>query len=114
VMIEQVYSPNKILFFAPLKAFLVLNWQRDSDERLRLEQVNLVERLDLLGAIMKSPGPFYQLDDESFYQDMTDFDEQVYLSVFENITVYEAKGGIDFDALLDLYFAVMKQSERLS
>jgi HprK-related kinase B len=114
VMIEQVYSPNKILFFAPLKAFLVLNWQRDSDERLRLEQVNLAERLDLLGAIMKSPGPFYQLDDESFYQDMTDFDEQVYLSVFENITVYEAKGGIDFDALLDLYFAVMKQSERLS
>ena len=114
VMIEQVYSPDKILSSAPLKAFLVLNWQRDSDERLRLEQVNLADRLDLLGAIMKSPGPFYQLDDESFYQDTADFDEQAYLSVFEKISVYEAKGGIDFAALLKLYFAVMKKSEKLS
>jgi len=110
VMIEQVYSSNKILSSAPLNAFLVLNWQRDSDEKPTLEQVNLAERRDLLGAIMKSPGPFYQLDDGSFYQDTTDFDEQAYLSVFENISVYEAKGGIDFAILLNLYLDVMKQS----
>lgn len=110
VMIEQVYSSNKILSLAPLKAFLVLNWRRDSDEKLTLEQVNLAERRDLLGAIMKSPGPFYQLDDDSFYQDTTDFDEQAYLSVFENISVYEAKGGIDFGVLQNLYLDVMQKS----
>ena len=111
VMIEQVYSSNKILSSALLNAFLVLNWQRDSDDKPTLEQVNLAERRDLLGAIMKSPGPFYQLTDGTFYQDASDFDEQAYLNVFDNITVYEAKGGIDFAILQNLYFDVMKQSE---
>lgn len=114
VMIEQVYPSNKIVSSAPLKAFLVLNWQCDSDEKLTLEHVNLADRLDLLGAIMKSPGPFYQFADGSFYQDTSDVDAQAYLNVFENIAVYEAKGGIDFEALCTLYLAVMKQSEKIS
>jgi HprK-related kinase B len=99
VLIDQVYGPGRITTEAPLAAFLVLNWQRDSDQPLNLQQVDLSERRDLLGAIMKSPGPFYQYPDGTFLQDDTPFDEQAYLDTLEGITVYEASGGIDFDAL---------------
>ena len=63
---------------APLAGFLVLNWQRDADADLALQRVELAQRRDLLAAIMKSPGPFYQYADGSFYSDTADFDVQAY------------------------------------
>ncbi|MES9878426.1 MAG: HprK-related kinase B [Candidatus Sedimenticola sp. PURPLELP] len=99
VLIDQVYGAGRITQQAPLAAFLVLNWHRDSDQPLNLQPVDLAGRDDLLGAIMKSPGPFYQYADGSFYQDETPFDEQPYLETLKNIPVYEASGGIDFNAM---------------
>ena len=100
VQVGDLYGPGKITDQAPLSAFLVLNWQRDSSEPLRLEQVDLSQRRDLLGAIMKSPGPFYQYPDGRFHQDTTPFDEDAYLQAMQGIAVYEAAGGVDFDALI--------------
>ncbi len=99
VQVEQVYGQGKVKPTAPMSDFLVLNWKRDSDEPLLLETIDLAQRRDLLGAIMKSPGPFYQYLDGSFHQDSTPFDEQAYLDVLQGVTVYEARGGVDFDAL---------------
>jgi hypothetical protein len=73
--------------------------------------VSLAERRDLLGVIMKSPGPFYQFADGSFYQDTDDLDEQTYLDTFENIPVYEATGRVDFEALVNLYFEIMRNTQ---
>lgn len=100
VQVEEVYGAGKIRPKAPLSAFLVLNWQRGSDQELSLGVVDLAQRRDLLGAIMKSPGPFYQYADGSFHQDTTPFDEQAYLDSLRGVTVYEARGKVDFDGLV--------------
>ncbi|MCU7959863.1 MAG: HprK-related kinase B [gamma proteobacterium symbiont of Bathyaustriella thionipta] len=99
VFINELYGPQRIVQQAPLGAFLVLNWQRDSQDPLQLQAVSLAERPDLLAAIMKSPGPFYQYADGHFFQDDTPFDEAAYLQALADIPVYEASGAIDFDQL---------------
>ena len=102
VQVEEVYGTGKITDSAPLAVFLVLNWQRGSDQELTLGTVDLSERRDLLAAIMKSPGPFYQYADGSFHRDTTPFDEQAYLDALQGVSVYEARGGVDFDGLVRL------------
>ena len=99
VMIDQLYGPGHIAPDSPLSAFLVLNWQRDSDNPLQLQQADLAQRPDLLGAIMKSPGPFMQHADGSFLKDDQPLDPEPYLALLQDIPVYEARGGIDFDTL---------------
>ena len=47
------------------------------------KKVDLSERRDLLGAIMKSPGPFYQFADGSFFDDDMPFNEQAYLDTLQ-------------------------------
>jgi len=100
VLIDQVYGPDRFTVEKPLGAFLVLNWKRNSGQPLKLQQVDLSERRDLLTkAIMKSPGPFYQFTDGSFFNDDMQLNEQAYLDTLANIPVFEVSGGIDFDAM---------------
>ncbi|MEN8176205.1 MAG: HprK-related kinase B [Pseudomonadota bacterium] len=99
VLVEDLYGAGRITPQAPLAAFLVLNWQRGSDRPLEVQPVDLDERRDLLAAIMKSPGPFYQYPDGTFYRDTTRLDEEAYLAALEGVSLYEASGGVDFDAL---------------
>ncbi|MGB5715681.1 MAG: HprK-related kinase B [Gammaproteobacteria bacterium] len=101
VHIDRVYGPGRIVVEAPLAAFLILDWSRDSDQALSIEQVDLAAHRDLLGALMKSPGPFYQYPDGSFLQDTAGFDEAAYLQVLENVAVHVARGRIDFSALAE-------------
>lgn len=101
VMIDDIYGENRITTEAPLAAFVVLNWQRNSDQALSLQRVDLSMRRDLLGAIMKSPGPFYQYTNGSFYQDNLSLEAQPYLVMLKNIAVYEASGRIDFTAMTE-------------
>ena len=99
VLVDGVYGANRITPTAPLAAFLVLNWQRDSNAPLRVEQVELEQRRELLGAIMKSPGPFYQYPDGTFYRDDTALDAATYLAQLKGMPVYEACGGVAFEDL---------------
>jgi len=99
VHVEQVYGPGRIVTEAPLAGFLVLNWQRDAETPVVLKGVDLAQRRDLLGAIMKSPGPFYQHSDGSFQRDTAEFDVQAYLDALQGVPVYEATGRVDFSAL---------------
>jgi len=101
VMIEQLYGPGHMASDSPLSAFLVLNWQRNSDAPLQMKAIDLAQRPDLLGAIMKSPGPFMQYRDGTFLMDDQAIDPQPYLALLRDIPVYEASGGINFDALQD-------------
>jgi len=102
VMVEQVFGKDKIRMQAPLNTFLVLNWDRNSSDALQVNRVDLNQRRDLLQAIMKSPGPFYQHNDESFHQDSRLPDEQQYISTFANVAVYEATGQVNFVKLADI------------
>jgi HprK-related kinase B len=99
VPVDRVYGPGRIRTEASLSAMLILDWRRGSDRELQVERVNLAQHPDLLGALMKSPGPFYQHPDGSFQRDTAALDEDVYLEVLKNVPVYAARGRVDFDAL---------------
>lgn len=102
VMIDDLYGQQRIVQQAPLQALVILNWQRQGRAPLSVQAVDLNERRDLLGAVMKSPGPFYQHQDGRFHQDTTKPVEEDYLHVLADVTVYEATGRVDFAALADL------------
>lgn len=102
VPIKQVYGDQRMKNDSPLSAFLILNWQRQSDEPVSLSEVNLEERHDLLKAIMKSSGPFYQDIQGNFQTDEIQFDEKAYLDILSGIKIYEAHGGINFSQLTEL------------
>ena len=96
VHVEQVYGSQRISTEADLKAFVILNWQRDSGEETRVSTVDIGQRRELLAALMKSPGPFYQYTDGTFHSDTAAFDEQAYLDALKGVTIYEVTGQIDF------------------
>ncbi len=101
VDVARVYGADRIVQKAPLCAFVILNWDRDSDAPPQVNQVDLAQRRELLGAVMKSPGPFYQYSDGSFYQDSTALDEETYLDGLLGVDAYEVSGGVDFDAVTE-------------
>ncbi len=77
-------------------------WPAEVTELLDHLAVELAQRRDLLAALMKSPGPFYQYPDGHFQQDTDEFDESAYLDTLQGITVYEASGRINFDEMARL------------
>ena len=101
VHIDRIYGSGRIIPEAPLSAFLILDWQRDGERELQLERVDLTVQRDLLGALMKSPGPFYQHPDGTFQQDTAVFDDASYLAALEQVPVYVARGRVDFSTLSD-------------
>lgn len=111
VMIETVYGDNRIAEDMVLRAFLVLNWSHDTEDSMRLAEVDLESRRDLLPAIMKSPGPFYQLGDGTMYQDSMQPDVQTYVDTLQGVTILEASGKVDIPKLKqDLYQWVSSSS----
>ena len=99
VMVEDVYGEGRIVPVAPLGGFLILNWRRDDDAPVSVERFDPAERPELLGAIMKSPGPFYQYPDGRFLDDETPLDPAIYIEALADVPLYEARGGVDFPAL---------------
>ncbi|GAA4092651.1 HprK-related kinase B [Zhongshania borealis] len=97
--IESLYGAGRISN-APVRlaGFVVLNWQGDSVEQTQLNSVNLNQRRDLLAAIVKSSGPFYQRADGSFQDDLQSINEQQYLETLAGVPVYEVCGRRDFSA----------------
>ena len=103
VDIESVYGPGRIAISKPLQAFIVLNWQHNSEHAFDVNKVDLEHRQDLLPAIMKSSGPFYQDTKGQFLTNFNDRNEVRYLQILSQVDIYEVSGQIDFDAL-DRYF----------
>jgi HprK-related kinase B len=99
VPIARVFGEDRIRLDGPLTSLVILNWRRDSDAMPSLDRIDLDKRTDLLAAVMKSPGPFYQYADGRFLSDDTPFDEAAYLRALAGIPVYEVPGGLDFEAV---------------
>ncbi|MEJ8475699.1 HprK-related kinase B [Roseibium algae] len=99
VMIDDVFGEGRIQHHGPLTDFWVLNWSRHSDQSTKVSDVAIADRPDLLSAIMKSPGPFFQRQDGTFWQDRTALDPASYLTALSGVRVQEVSGRIDFDAL---------------
>jgi HprK-related kinase B len=107
VMVDEVYGQDRIVSEAPLAAFVILDWQRDDDAPLRVEQVDLARRHDLLQAVMKSPGPFYQYADGHMFEADATLGEQAYIDVFSDVAVYAVSGGLDFAGVVPHLEALM-------
>lgn len=101
LFIDDIYGPGRISHDAELTDFWVLNWSRDSRAPTAVTKVDLPERTDLLSAIMKSPGPFYQTPEGSFWTDTTPLDPGTYIAALNGVQTWEVTGQIDFDALFD-------------
>lgn len=101
LFIDDIYGPGRISHEAQLTDFWVLNWSRDSDAATEVTNVALETRPDLLSAILKSPGPFFQSTNGAFWTDHSEMDTPAYLNALGDVTVWEVTGQIDFDALFD-------------
>jgi hypothetical protein len=73
VDIEALYRKGLIKTNAPLSVLLILSWHRDDENELAVKQVHLMQRRDLLLAVTKSPGPFYQQAGGEFLSDVFKF-----------------------------------------
>ncbi|WP_306144874.1 HprK-related kinase B [Roseibium sp. MMSF_3412] len=101
LFIDDIYGPGRISHDAQLTDFWVLNWSRNSRAPTAVSRVDLPQRTDLLSAIMKSPGPFFQTREGPFWTDSTPLDPGAYLTALEGVRIWEVTGQIDFDALFD-------------
>lgn len=101
LFVREIYGPGRVQFTMPLSEFWVLNWNREDHTPARLDDVSLEDRPDLLGAIMKSAGPFYQDESLRFLKDTDPLKPEGYLEQLRNIRIREVSGGIDFDVLAD-------------
>jgi len=108
VLISEVYGEQRLSFSAQISSFIILNWQRDSNQQTRLTHIDLEQRTDVLAAIMKSPGPFYQHTDATFQKDDAEFDENAYLHHLSEVSIYEATGNIDFKKMAELILNTFK------
>jgi HprK-related kinase B len=104
--IERFYGLERIRYQAPFQSLLILNWSHDAENEVQLTKVNLREQIELLAAVLKSPGPFYQNLAGQFISDEYQADPEAYLQVLDNVDVYEATGKINFQRLTDLYLTV--------
>lgn len=101
LFIDDIYGPGRISHDARLTDFWVLNWSREHAGPTQVRAVGLEDRPDLLSAIVKSPGPFYQAPDGVFWTDHAEIDTTAYLAALKDVTVWEVTGPIDFDALFE-------------
>lgn len=99
LIVSRIYGPGRVRFDATLTDFWVLNWQRGGTEPTKVSEVDLTTRPDLLAAMMKSAGPFFQDATGRFLQDRDPLNDAAYLEALKGVHVSEVTGGIDFDAL---------------
>ncbi|MBD3380865.1 MAG: HprK-related kinase B [candidate division Zixibacteria bacterium] len=93
VIIEDVFGKDRFDLDSPLNTFVVLNWRLGGGPA-DVHTVDIDKRRDLLPAIMKSPGLFYEPDgDPNDY----DFSETAYIELLKEIRIVEITGGVDFD-----------------
>jgi CofD-related protein of GAK system/HprK-related kinase B len=105
VLIEDVFGYDRLNLETELKAFVILNWQRDGS-RTEMHSVDINERRDLLKALMKAPGLFYLPDNT---EARTEFSEEDYVSILSGCPIYEISGGINFDMATHFCLDILKE-----
>jgi HprK-related kinase B len=96
VFIDECYAGVRFELFSPLDAYVVLTWKRHSVEPTRLARAELRTRPDLLAAIAKAPGPFYQPAGGYGFGGDTDADPAPFLEQLVGVPLYEISGAVDF------------------
>ncbi len=111
VMVDEIYGTGRLSGVGTLGLLFILNWERTSSTPTEIHQINLSERLDLLAAVMKSPGPFYVDRAGKPLNPNTSLDATAYLDALETVSTYEISGRVDFQTA---QLAVIKLLKRYS
>ncbi|MDX1668776.1 MAG: HprK-related kinase B [Limnobacter sp.] len=112
VPVTSLYGPEKVKWGGRLNGLVLLNWQFDCNDATQLRQINLAEREDLLPAVMKSPGPFFQSETGKFLKQPDIPSTSRYIQTFSGSAVYELSGRIDFEKACRLISETMGWSSR--
>ncbi len=105
--IDQCYGKDKFVLSSDLNALVLLNWQRN-DSPMLMEKVDITKRRDLLPAFMKSPGLFFKpIPDKP----EPDYSEDAYVDYLKHCTVFELRGGVDFEKAAERCFRYLEEGE---
>ncbi|WP_051434535.1 HprK-related kinase B [Desulfonatronum lacustre] len=96
VYLDECFGQGKFLDSARMVGLVILNW-KPKYPRTSLELVDLAQRPELLDTVIKSPGLFFLSRPDVAYR----FQPESYLDMFKKCTVFEARGGVDFDHVAD-------------
>lgn len=104
VDVQRFYGRDRIDTSTPvpLAGLVILNWRQTDTDPVKMTKVDISQRNELLAAVMKSPGPFYQDALGVFLQDDDPLREAPYQQLLKGISVYEVTGRMDFAGLTGL------------
>ena len=103
VDVEAIYGSGRWTLTAPLSVVLLLNWRQDAEEEATFRRVSLKQRPDLLGLIMKAPGPFYVEWGKQDAVVQRQSESGSYLRALRGAPVYEATGRVNFAAACEFF-----------
>ncbi len=93
-LIDDCYGPDRFVLGAPMKALVLLNWQRTGGPT-GVSVVDLAERRDLLPAFMKHVGLFFVPSEGCAMPAPV---EDAYIDFLSRCSVFEVSGGTNFAA----------------
>jgi HprK-related kinase B len=94
VPVHEIYPDSALRLSARLEAVAILAWDPGGAGPTVLEEVDLAERGDLLGALMKGTGPFYLPTPAGAGQPRSG----PYLQALRDVRAVAIRGGVDFEA----------------
>ncbi|UQB42611.1 HprK-related kinase B [Thiomicrospira microaerophila] len=102
VPVQQLYDGVDYLPQTKLHQIYLLNWGLNENAATQITKVDLAQREELVKAIMKSPGVFYQHQDQSFQQKGQDPIIKDYQNLLKHTEVFEVTGQLNFEAATQL------------
>ena len=97
VFLDQCFGPDRFHLQAEMLGLVILNWKREPLP-LTIDQVDVSERGDLLGAFMKAVGLFFEPEDGLPPPDLS---PDVYIQALGDCPVFEFSGGVQFERATD-------------
>lgn len=98
VDVGRVFGDDRWALEASLAGVVVLTWRHDVRAPTEVSRVSLGERRDLLDAIVKAPGPFFELPGGQPPRGVHAIAPEQYLEHLSGVPVYEVTGRVDFEA----------------
>jgi HprK-related kinase B len=103
VMIENVYGKHAMASSTPLHHVVLLNWSHSSPNKdVSFRAVNVLDKPELMAAIAKSPGPFYQNSSGEFLQSACQPAYSQYSEMLASLKVWEVSGAVNFTQITAL------------
>jgi HprK-related kinase B len=92
-IIEEHFDDCNFILQAHMDYFVVINWDRNSDHSMTIDEISLRERRELLPHIMKAPGILVPKSRKR----LEPLKEEDYLNLLDQCTVLELSGSVNFD-----------------